>query len=264
MAAHGGLPREPGRRHLRGCPRPCTSTARARSSAARSCPTRSTASSSRSTRSRCKTSSATRARRRAGRSPTSSRPRRRRRVLREIRVQVGRTGVLTPLAVFDPVTVAGLDDRARHAAQRGRGRAQGRARRRHDRRAQGRRRDPRGRGPGRSGCATAPSRVAMPHRVPVLRRAGVARAGRGRGALHERRAVPRSAGAPRALGEPRRADIEGLGEEIIARLVETGCVHDVADFYALDAPSSSPALDMGRVQAGRLGGRARRRWSPPS
>ena len=48
-------------------------------------------------------------------------------VLRDIVVQVGRTGALTPLAVFDPVTRGGFDDRARDAAQPGRDRAQGRA-----------------------------------------------------------------------------------------------------------------------------------------
>ena len=36
---------------------------------------------------------------------------------------VGRTGVMTPFAVFDPVLVAGLDDPQGDAAQRGRGRA---------------------------------------------------------------------------------------------------------------------------------------------
>lgn len=43
-------------------------------------------------------------------------------------------------------------------------------------------------------------------------------------------------------------DIEGLGEELIARLIQGGHVHDVADFYALSADSLS-RLDMGRRRA---------------
>ena len=41
-------------------------------------------------------------------------------------------------------------------------------------------------------------------------------------------------------------DIDGLGEEIISHLVESGRVTDVADFYTLDAVELS-MLDMGRV-----------------
>lgn len=42
-------------------------------------------------------------------------------------------------------------------------------------------------------------------------------------------------------------DIEGLGEEIIARLIDARLVHDVADFYRLDAAALA-GLDMGRVR----------------
>ncbi len=41
-------------------------------------------------------------------------------------------------------------------------------------------------------------------------------------------------------------DIDGMGEEIIARLVEVGRVSDVADYYSLDEAELA-ALDMGRV-----------------
>lgn len=41
-------------------------------------------------------------------------------------------------------------------------------------------------------------------------------------------------------------DIEGAGEEIVARLVEAGHVKDVADFYLLDEATLA-ALDMGRL-----------------
>ncbi len=42
-------------------------------------------------------------------------------------------------------------------------------------------------------------------------------------------------------------DIEGLGEEIIARLILGGLIHDVADFYALDTERLAE-LDMGRTK----------------
>lgn len=41
-------------------------------------------------------------------------------------------------------------------------------------------------------------------------------------------------------------DIDGMGEEIVARLVESGRLSDVADYYTLDAVELS-LLDMGRV-----------------
>ena len=42
-------------------------------------------------------------------------------------------------------------------------------------------------------------------------------------------------------------DIEGLGEENVARLIDVGLVHDVADFYALDSDALAQ-LDTGRVR----------------
>ncbi len=42
-------------------------------------------------------------------------------------------------------------------------------------------------------------------------------------------------------------DIEGLGEEIVGRLVDAGVVRDVADFYRLSHDDLA-ALDMGRVK----------------
>ena len=58
--------------------------------------------------------------------------------LLDIRVNVGRTGRVTPYGVMEPVRVAGFDGRDGDPAQRLRGRAQGRADRRHRRAAQGR------------------------------------------------------------------------------------------------------------------------------
>ena len=69
--------------------------------------TRSTVSSSRSTTRRSGTCSGSPRVRRAGRSPTSSRPRNGRRLLLDIQVSVGRTGRATPFAVLEPVFVGG-------------------------------------------------------------------------------------------------------------------------------------------------------------
>ncbi|HEX9092982.1 MAG TPA: helix-hairpin-helix domain-containing protein, partial [Coriobacteriia bacterium] len=43
------------------------------------------------------------------------------------------------------------------------------------------------------------------------------------------------------------ADMEGLGYEIALRLVSSGLLHDIADFYSLDATRLA-ALDMGRAK----------------
>ena len=92
--------------------RASTSKASSRSSSAgrsraTTCRTRPTASWSRSTASTSSGGWAWSAARRAGRSPTSSRPSRSRRVVEDIVPYVGRTGTLTPVAHLAPVKVAG-------------------------------------------------------------------------------------------------------------------------------------------------------------
>jgi DNA ligase (NAD+) len=168
-------------------------------------------------------------------------------VLREIRVQVGRTGALTPLAEFEPVLVAGSTI----------------ARATLHNEDEVRRKDVRVgdtivvrkagdvipevvgpviglRPPGAvewampTVCPSCGGPVWRPEGEAVSRCTNVGcpaqrweRLGHwaGRGAL----------------------DIEGLGYEIIGRLIETGLVADVSDFYTL-TPDSLADLDLGRVK----------------
>jgi len=168
-------------------------------------------------------------------------------VLREIRVQVGRTGALTPLAEFDPVLVAGSTI----------------ARATLHNEDELRRKDVRigdtiivrkagdvipevvgpvvGLRPADAApwsmpedCPSCGGPVWRPEGEVVARCTNVAcpaqrweRLGHwaGRGSL----------------------DIEGLGYEIIGRLIDTGLVCDVADFYSL-SPDALARVDLGRVK----------------
>ena len=168
-------------------------------------------------------------------------------VLREIRVQVGRTGTLTPLAEFDPVVVAGStiaratlhneDEVHRKDVRVGDtivvrkagdvipevvGAVLGMR--------------PEGAEEWRmpDTCPSCGTRVWREPGEVAVRCTNVAcpaqrleRLGHwaGRGA----------------------ADIDGMGYEIITRLVETGCLHDVADFYTLTHDQLA-AIDMGRTR----------------
>ncbi len=42
-------------------------------------------------------------------------------------------------------------------------------------------------------------------------------------------------------------DVDGVGEELVDKLVEAGLVHDVADFYQLHVDTVA-ALDAGRLE----------------
>ena len=82
--------------------------------------------------------------------------------------------------------------------------------------------------------------------VPVVRFARYPRGGRGGLPLHLHR-LPAQA-LERLLHWASRGamDIDGMGEEIVSRLVESGRLTDVADYYTLDEVELS-LLDMGRV-----------------
>lgn len=178
-------------------------------------------------------------------------PEEKRTVLREIRIQVGRTGVLTPVAEFDPVVVAGstiaratlhnIDEIRRKDVREG------------------------------DTIVVHKAGDVIPEVVgPVLEgELGVEHAAR-----HEWNMPTHcpSCGAPvvREEGEvayrcvsidcPAQAterlihwgsrnamDIDGLGDELVGRMVDQGLLSDVADFYDRLSVEALSTLDTGRV-----------------
>ena len=138
--------------------------------------------------------------------------------LHSIEVNVGRTGVLTPFAVLEPVFVGGRHRGARHPAQRGRHPAQGHPRRRRRDPAARRRRDPAGRRSGDDrrdrrgggapreprGAAPGAARVRHAGHLPGLRLGDGARDGRGGGALPQPLVPGAAGGEHQALREQGR------------------------------------------------------------
>jgi len=168
-------------------------------------------------------------------------------VLREIRVQVGRTGALTPVAEFDPVLVAGStiaratlhneDEIRRKGLLLG------------DTIVVRKAGDviPEVVGPVERLRDGTQRPWQMPQTCPSCASA-VWR--------EEGEVVPRctNAGCPaqrlERLGHwasRGAADIDGMGYEIVSRLVESGLLHDVADYYALTFGQLA-RLDLGRVK----------------
>ena len=169
-------------------------------------------------------------------------------VLREIRIQVGRTGVLTPVAEFDPVTVAGstiaratlhnLDEIRRKDVRVG------------------------------DTIIVHKAGDVIPEVVgPVLDKRPadavewdmpVACPACGSPVVHEGDEVAYrcvSLDCPAQLKERLIhwvsrgcMDVDGLGDELIDKMIEAGLLRDVADFYTLDADSIA-ALDTGRTYA---------------
>jgi DNA ligase (NAD+) len=168
-------------------------------------------------------------------------------VLREIRIQVGRTGALTPLAEFDPVTVAGstiaratlhnADEIARKDVRVG------------DTIVVRKAGDviPEVVGPVVGLRPSGAEPWTMPTECPscgdpVWREVGEVAS----------RCV--NAGCPAQRLERLvhwagrgAADIDGMGYEIVQRLVDADLLHDVSDFYVLERERLA-ALDMGRVK----------------
>lgn len=169
-------------------------------------------------------------------------------VLREIRIQVGRTGVLTPVAEFDPVTVAGstiaratlhnLDEIRRKDVRVG------------DTVIVHKAGDviPEVVGPVLDKRPDDAVEWDMPELCPVC----------GSPVVHEGDEVAYrcvSLDCPAQLKERLIhwvsrgcMDVDGLGDELIDKMIEAGLLRDVADFYTLDADSIA-ALDTGRTYA---------------
>lgn len=169
-------------------------------------------------------------------------------VLREIRIQVGRTGVLTPVAEFDPVTVAGstiaratlhnLDEIRRKDVRIG------------DAIIVHKAGDviPEVVGPVLDKRPDDAVEWDMPELCPAC----------GSPVVHEGDEVAYrcvSLDCPAQLKERLIhwvsrgcMDVDGLGDELIDKMIEAGLLRDVADFYTLDADSIA-ALDTGRTYA---------------
>lgn len=169
-------------------------------------------------------------------------------VLREIRIQVGRTGVLTPVAEFDPVTVAGstiaratlhnLDEIRRKDVRVG------------DTIIVHKAGDviPEVVGPVLDKRPDDAVEWDMPEACPAC----------GSPVVHEGDEVAYrcvSLDCPAQLKERLIhwvsrgcMDVDGPGDELIDKMIEAGLLRDVADFYTLDADSIA-ALDTGRTYA---------------
>ena len=174
-------------------------------------------------------------------------------VLRQIRIQVGRTGVLTPVAEFDPVTVAGstiaratlhnIDEIRRKDVRVG------------DTIIVHKAGDviPEVVGPVLDKRWPDSVEWNMPTECPAC----------GSPVVHEEGEVAYrcvSLDCPAQLKERLIhwvsrgcMDVDGVGEELVDKLVEAGLVHDVADFYKLGVDTVA-ALDTGRVKKGVVAG----------
>ena len=167
-------------------------------------------------------------------------------VLREIRIQVGRTGVLTPVAEFDPVTVAGStiaratlhneDEVHRKDVREG------------DTIIVHKAGDviPEVVGPVLSARPEGAAEWHMPTTCPAC----------GAPVVHEDGEVAYrcvSIDCPAQLKERLLhwvsrgcMDVDGVGEELVDKMIEAGLLHDVADFYNLTVDQVA-GLDTGRT-----------------
>lgn len=178
-------------------------------------------------------------------------PEERRTVLRQIRVQVGRTGVLTPVAEFDPVVVAGstiaratlhnIDEVRRKDVREG------------DTIVVHKAGDviPEVVGPVTEGPLAAEHEARplwdMPETCPSCGSPVVREEGE---VAWRCVSIDCPAQASERLihwGSRNAMDIDGLGDEIVGRMVEQGILTDVADYYDRLDVDTLAAVDTGRV-----------------
>ena len=168
-------------------------------------------------------------------------------VLREIRIQVGRTGVLTPVAEFDPVTVAGstiaratlhnLDEIRRKNVREG------------DTIIVHKAGDviPEVVGPVLSLRPTDAVEFQMPATCPSCGSPVIQEEGE---VAFRCVSIDCPAQAVERLihwGSRKAMDIDGLGDELINRMVEEGVLSDVADFYDKLTEETLASMPTGRV-----------------
>lgn len=178
-------------------------------------------------------------------------PEEKRTVLREIRIQVGRTGVLTPVAEFDPVVVAGstiaratlhnIDEIRRKDVREG------------DAIVVHKAGDviPEVVGPVLEGDLAAEHAARpewqMPTHCPSCGSPVVREEGE---VAYRCVSIDCPAQASERLihwGSRAAMDIDGLGEELVGRMVERGLLADVADFYDRLSEEAFAALPTGRT-----------------
>jgi DNA ligase (NAD+) len=178
-------------------------------------------------------------------------PEEKRTVLREIRIQVGRTGVLTPVAEFDPVVVAGstiaratlhnIDEIRRKDVREG------------DTIVVHKAGDviPEVVGPVLEGDYAAEHAARpewnMPHVCPSCGSPVVREEGE---VAYRCVSIDCPAQATERLihwGSRNAMDIDGLGDELVGRMVEQGLLSDVADFYDRLDEEALAQLDTGRT-----------------
>ena len=174
-------------------------------------------------------------------------------MLRDIMVSIGRTGRATPFAELEPVFVGGStvglatlhneDEVARKDVRVGR----------HRHRAQGGRRDPRGRRPGAREAQARRAQVEVPDgRAPCAASRSCASRARPTTTASTSTA-PRSASQRIVHFAGRGAmDIEGLGEERVRQFVDAGLLVDAGDIYSLTVERLRAARAHGAVSAENL------------
>ena len=255
--ADNGMPVAAGARGGDGRGRAARLLPRHRGEARSGCPTISTAWSTRSTIWRRRSGSASWRGRRVSQWRTSIPAEEATSEVLEIDVQVGRTGALDAGGAAQ-ARVRGRGHRhQRHAAQRGRGPAQGYLAGRYRRGQAGRGRHSGGRPRRRPRAARRHhDRFVMPERCPVCG---------SRVARLEGEAVARCTGGLYCSAQRKQAllhfasrramDIEGLGEKLVDQLVAKEMVRDPADLYALEAGTLAGLERMGEKSASEPGPR---------